>query len=216
MKKIKVLVTDDHDILRYGLVTFLEKKADDIQVVGEASNGEECLEIFKKKRADLCILDIEMPRKNGIETTRALHEIDPDVKILILSMHIEPEILNEVLEAGIDGYILKNTEKTDLVHSIRSIMKGQQVFSEPVSKIITRKFLQKESRDDPSLDGVNLTNREVEILNLIVDGYTSQEIAEKLYISPRTVDTHRANLMQKLELNNTAALVRFAIEHKLV
>lgn len=215
MKKIKVLIADDHEILRYGISTYLSS-ADDIEVVGEASTGEECLKLFKKKQPDVCVLDISMPRKDGIETTMAIRETDPDVKILILSMHVDKKILQKVLEAGIDGYLLKNTEKSDLLQGIRSISRGQQVFSGSISRLITNSFVDKGKSGTTNPAAKNITKRELEVLQLIVQGYTSQVIAEKLFISPRTVDTHRANLMQKLEINNTAGLVRYAMEHDLV
>lgn len=215
MTKIKVLIADDHEILRYGMSTFLSS-ADNIEVVGEASTGEECLDLFKKTQPDVCVLDISMPHKDGIETTLAIRKIDPEVKILILSMHIDKNILQRVLEAGINGYLLKNTEKTDLLHGIQAIAKGQQVFSDSISKLITNSFVSK-SKSGPLNSAVeNITKRELEVLQLIVQGHTSQAIADKLFISPRTVDTHRANLMQKLEINNAAGLVRFAMEHDLV
>lgn len=213
MDVINILVADDHEILRYGVVTYLAS-SDGINVVGEASTGDECIELYKEHHPDICILDISMPKKNGIETAKALREINPDVKILILSMHIDKDILNDVLEAGINGYLLKNTEKADLLQAIRSVMKGQQVFSEPISKLITDSYLDKANGAKKELD-VNITKREREILELIVEGYTSQEIADKLYISPRTVDTHRFNLMQKLDIKNTAGLVRFALKNNL-
>ncbi len=195
--------------------TFLSS-ADNIEVVGEASTGEECLDLFKKTQPDVCVLDISMPHKDGIETTLAIRKIDPEVKILILSMHIDKNILQRVLEAGINGYLLKNTEKTDLLHGIQAIAKGQQVFSDSISKLITNSFVSK-SKSGPLNSAVeNITKRELEVLQLIVQGHTSQAIADKLFISPRTVDTHRANLMQKLEINNAAGLVRFAMEHDLV
>lgn len=210
MAKIKVLIADDHEILRFGISTFLSS-ADSIEMVGEASSGEECIELFKKKKPDVCILDISMPGKNGIETTKAIREIDPDVKVLILSMHIDKAILDQVLEAGINGYLLKDTEKTELLHGIESIAKGQQVFSDPISKMITKSYL----NGDQMLHD-SITKREREILQLIVEGYSSKLIADKLDISPRTVDTHRGNIMQKLNIPNAAGLVRYAIENNLV
>lgn len=215
MKKIKVLIADDHEILRYGVKTYLSS-AEDIDIVGEASSGEECLELFEKHEPDVCVLDIGMPGKNGIETSKAIREIDPDVKILILSMHIDKNILTDVLEANINGYLLKNTDKSDLLQSIRSIAKGQKVFSDQISNMITDSFLKKDDAQTNNDAIGKITRREREVLQLIVDGLTSQEIAEKLYISPRTVDTHRFNLMQKLELKNTAGLVRYALEHGLI
>jgi|SRR6056297_2497265 len=210
MAKIKVLIADDHEILRYGISTFLNS-AENINVVGEASSGDECIELFKQKNPDVCVLDISMPGKNGIETTKAIREIDPNVKVLILSMHIDKGILDQVLEAGINGYLLKDTEKTELLHGIESIAKGQQVFSDPIQKLITKSYLNGGRTPHDSI-----TSRELEVLQLIVEGYSSKLIADKLNISPRTVDTHRGNIMQKLNIPNAAGLVRYAMENDLV
>lgn len=210
MAKIKVLIADDHEILRFGISTFLNS-AENINVVGEASSGDECIELFKEKNPDVCVLDISMPGKNGIETTKAIREIDPNVKVLILSMHIDKAILDQVLEAGINGYLLKDTEKTELLHGIESIAKGQQVFSDPIQKLITKSYLNGGRTPHDSI-----TSRELEVLQLIVEGYSSKIIADKLNISPRTVDTHRGNIMQKLNIPNAAGLVRYAMENDLV
>lgn len=214
MKKNTVLIADDHEILRYGISTYLAS-AEDIDIVGEASTGDECLHLFKQEQPQVCVLDISMPGKNGIETAKAIREIDPEAKILILSMHVDTEILSNVLEAGINGYLLKNTEKKDLLNGIRSIIKGQQVFSKPIANMLAESYINKDTAFKPELD-TNLTKREREILQLIVQGMTSREIAGELYISPRTVDTHRSNLMGKLEIKNTAELVRFALQNNLV
>lgn len=214
MTPISVLIADDHEIVRYGISTYLSS-AKDIEVVGEASSGEECINIFKQKDPDVCLLDIDMPDKNGIETAKAIHDLNADAKILILSMYTDKQILNDVLEAGISGYLLKNTDKVDLLSGIRSVMKGQQIFSEPISNMIKKSFLDGKHKQQ-NYDQLDITAREEEILQLIVEGKTSKEIATKLFISPRTVDTHRTNLLQKLELNNIAELVRYAIQHKLV
>lgn len=213
MAAISVLIADDHEIVRFGISTFLSS-SDDIEIVGEASTGEECIELFQKTHPDICILDIDMPDKDGIETTKAIREFNADTKILILSMYVNKEILRDALEADINGYLLKNTEKADILHGVRAIIKGQQVFSDPISDLMKKSFLNK--NHNPSANNHQITDREQEILQLIVDGLTSKEIAEKLYISPRTVDTHRANLMEKLELNNIAELVRYAIQNELV
>lgn len=214
MTPISVLIADDHEIVRYGISTYLSS-ADDIEIVGEASTGDECIKLFKEKEPNICLLDIGMPDKNGIETAKMIRNLDHDTKILILSMHIDKQMLSDALEAGINGYLLKNTDKADLLNGIRAIMNGQQVFSDPISDLMTQSFLNRSnSKNHKAIK--ELTSREREILQLIVNGLTSKEIAQKLYISPRTVDTHRANLMQKLELNNIAELVRFAIENDLV
>ncbi len=214
MAAISILIADDHEIVRYGISTYLSS-SEDINIVGEASTGEECIRLFKEEEPDLCILDIGMPDMNGVETAKAIRELDPETKILILSMHINKQILSDVLEAGINGYLMKNTDKSDLLNGIRAIMKGQKVFSEPISDLITESFLNRNSHKN-NKNHKEITDREQEILQLIVDGFTSKEIANKLFISPRTVDTHRSNLMQKLELNNIAELVRYAIENELV
>lgn len=214
MAPISVLIADDHEIIRFGISTYLSS-SEDIEVVGEASTGEECLQLFQETHPDICILDIGMPDKDGIETAKEIRACEQETKILILSMHIDKEILRRALSANINGYLLKNTEKRDLLHGIRAIVKGQQVFSDPVSEMIKESFLNK-TPDHNNHQQQDITERELEILQLIVDGLTSKEIAEKLYISPRTVDTHRANLMEKLELNNIAELVRYSIRHQLV
>lgn len=214
MAPISILIAEDHEIVRFGISTYLSS-ADDITVVGEASTGEECLELFEQTQPDVCLLDIGMPDRDGIETARIIRSLDPDVKILILSMHIDRQKLADVLEAGVDGYLLKDTDKSDILHGIRAIMRGQRVFSPPISDMITESFLNKETIPPPKVKA-DLTKREREILELIVQGMTSKEIANKLYISPRTVDTHRSNLMEKLELKNIADLVRFALKNKLV
>lgn len=214
MAPISILIAEDHEIVRFGISTYLSS-ADDITVVGEASTGEECLELFEQTQPDVCLLDIGMPDKDGIETASIIRSLDPDVKILILSMHIDRQKLADVLEAGVDGYLLKDTDKSDILHGIRAIMRGQRVFSPPISDMITESFLNKETIPPPNVK-TDLTKREREILELIVKGMTSKEIANELYISPRTVDTHRSNLMEKLELKNIADLVRFALKNKLV
>ncbi len=214
MAEISVLIADDHEIIRFGISTYLSSSKD-IEIVGEASSGEECIELFKETHPDICILDIDMPDKSGIETAKEIRELEGDTKILILSMHINKNILRDALEANVNGYLLKNTEKADLLHGIRAIVKGQQVFSDPISNLMKESFLHGSNRSG-SYDHEHITEREQEILQLIVDGLTSKQIAEKLYISPRTVDTHRANLMEKLELKNIAELVRYAIQSNLV
>lgn len=214
MAQMSVLIADDHEIVRYGISTYLAS-SEDIKVIGEASTGKECVELFKEKRPDVCLLDIGMPDKNGIEIAHTIRQLDANTKILILSMHINKQILSDALEADINGYLLKNTDKADILNGIRAIMKGQQVYSDPISDLMKESFLNRSSQKH-GRDKNGLTNREHEILELIVKGFTSKEIAEKLYISPRTVDTHRANLMEKLELNNIAELVRYAIKNELV
>lgn len=212
MKKIKVLVADDHEIVRYGICSVIST-ADDIEVVAEAANGQEAIERYREQDPDVCILDIGMPFLNGIEAAREILSFDSHANIIILTMHVNEEYLNKALNVGALGYLLKNSSKKELLEAIRKVAKGEKIFSEPISKMMAEKYIRQARRNEREKESVNITNREKEILRLIVDGYTSHEIAQILHISPRTVDTHRANLMQKLDIKNTAALVRYAIEH---
>ena len=220
MKKINVIVADDHDIVRFGICSVLNS-VDDIEVIGEASDGDEAIALYMDKKPDVALVDITMPGKNGIETTTEIIKKDPNAKILILTMHINEEYLNQAIKAGSLGYLLKNCEKEELYNGVRSVADGKKVFSSSVSKLITESYINKIKDNRPlspvsnSSQDIKLTKREREILGLIADGMTSQEIAENLFISPRTVETHRANLLQKLDIKNTAGLVRYAIENGL-
>lgn len=213
MEHIRVLLADDHDIVRFGISSVLQT-AKDIEVVAEAASGAQTLERYKQVQPDVSIIDISMPQMSGIETSSRILEYDPEAKILILTMHMNENYLNQVLRVGALGYLLKNSAKDELLDGVRKVASGQTVFSESVSQLMTERYVNQTRRNDEGGgSSVNLTTREKEILKLIADGLTSQEIADKLFISVRTVDTHRANLMQKLKIKNTAALVRYAFEH---
>lgn len=217
MNKIRVMVVDDHDIVRYGICSVL-KSSPDIEVVGEASNGVQAVDQFNDLMPDVVLLDISMPEMNGIETTRTIVRNHSNARVLILTMHLNEEYLNQVLSAGASGYILKNTEIGEMLNAIRTVAQGRQIFSAPISTLMTEKYVRSAqyNQDSKDSDNPSLTKRETEILQKIADGKTSQEIAEILFISPRTVDTHRANLIQKLGVKNSAGLVRYAIENQLV
>ncbi len=216
-RKISILVADDHNIVRYGICSILQS-GENIEVVGEASTGVEAFELYKKLRPDISILDITMPDMNGIEACRKIYEYNSSALVIIMTMHLNEEYLNQVLAAGASGYMLKSTKKAELLSNISKVMQGQRVFSDDVSKLMTDSYIRssKTSGSDEDEKKLHLTRREKEILALIVEGQTNQSIAKKLFISPRTVETHRANLLQKMEVNNTAALVRLAVEQGLV
>ncbi len=216
-REIRVLVADDHDIVRYGICSVIDA-SDDIEVVCEAESGKEAVEQFRKMNPDVCILDITMPEMNGIQTTRAILELDPDARILIVTMHISEEYLNQVLNAGASGYLLKNSDREELLGSIRAVFRGEKAFSQTISKLMTERYVRhiRNPREYEDTEKASITRRELEILRLIAEGHTSTEISEILFISPRTVDTHRANLMNKLDIKNAAGLVRYAIENKLI
>lgn len=210
MEKIRLILADDHNILRYGLHLFLSR-FDDIEIVGEASSGEQCIQKFRELDPDVCVIDIQMPKKNGLEVVREIREMDADAKILILSMHSDEITFNKALGAGVNGYLQKDTSKKKILQAIRDIAAGQQVFDDTISESNVSS-----SVDSPKGKTPDITDREMEVLQYVTSGYSSPQIAKKLFISPRTVDTHRNNLMQKLNIHNTASLVRYALQNNLV
>lgn len=215
MSAISIMVADDHSIIRYGLCGILNS-VDNMEVVAEASSGKGAVELYRKHKPDISFLDITMPDLDGIETCRQIRSINPNALVIIMTMHLSEEYLNQVLSTGASGYMLKNSGKDELVNAIQRVMAGERVFSQAVSDLMTESYIRKGNGNRKSAkQEIKLTRRENEVLKLIVDGKTNQEIAGILFISPRTVESHRANLMQKLEVNNTAALVRKALEMNL-
>lgn len=183
-----------------------------MEVVGEASTGDECLTLFKETKPDVCLIDITMPGMNGLESARAMREVDEDCKIVILSMHLDSDLLAEALESGINGYLLKSIDREQLLHCVRVVRNGQHVFSREVFQLLSKAFSSRKFHFQKLKN--EITGREHEVLKLIVQGQTSQEMARELNISPRTIETHRSNLLKKLGVKNTAELVRFALEHQ--
>jgi len=217
MKTTKILIVDDHEVVRDGLKNILTS-LDNISIAGEAGNGEDAVKMYASLKPDLVIMDISMPGMNGIEATRVIKEKDPDARILILTMHDNQEYLNQIIRSGAKGFILKNTDKEELLEAVRTVSSGENFFSKDISKLIIDNYI-RTAKDTEKNDGykeVPLTKREIEILKLIASGYSNQEIANILYISYNTVDTHRKNIMHKLSIKNTAGLVRYAIEKGLI
>lgn len=215
MINTKILVADDHSLVRHGLCSILNSE-EQFDVVAEASTGRETMALFKEYLPELCFLDITMPDKSGIDACKEMLEIKPDTKVIIMTIHLTEEYLNQVLGAGAQGYLLKSASRDDIIASAHKVMRGQRVFSEDVSELMTQSFLNKKEETSDERVFSRLTPRENEILGHIIDGKTNQVIAKHLYISPRTVETHRANLMHKLGVKNTAALVRKAIKMRLL
>lgn len=215
MEVIKVLIADDHQIIIDGLKSLISAEKS-IELVGEASNGKEAIDLLKLITANVVILDINMPVLNGIETMKRIKSDFPEVKVIILSMHNESSLIKNLIEIGTDGYLLKNCDQDELIEAIHKVGSGQKYFSSEVTLSLLNKNSGMKStvKTDPILS--NLTEREIEILKLITQGLTNKEIGEQLFISHRTVDTHRTNLMKKLELNNIAGLIRFAIKNGFV
>ena len=214
MKKIRILIADDHDVVRSGL-RMLFKGSLDFTIVAEASNGEDALTMIAKDRPDIAILDISMPKINGIETTRLIRQKKLGTKVLILTIHESEEYVYQMVRAGASGYVLKNAGKNELFAAVRAVASGERFFSPGISKMMIEEFVKRAQEQGPSKPTAsqgNLTSRELEVLYYISQGLTNSQMAEKLYLSIRTIDTHRNNIMRKLNLHDTASLVRYAIE----
>ncbi|MCU4155512.1 response regulator transcription factor [Carboxylicivirga sp. A043] len=214
MEKINILLADDHKIFREGIKELLIKEKE-INSITEASNGSEVINLTSQQLFDVIILDIDMGSPNGIEVTQQLIERQPDVNILILSMLSIPDFILQALESGAKGYILKSAGKDELLTAIRCVAKGDSYFSKEVS-ISLMEQIQKNKTTKKRKSDIPLSKREIEILKLISQEYSNQEIADKLFISIRTVDTHRRNLLEKLEIKNNVGLVKYAISKGLL
>ena len=216
MKRIRILLADDHSVVRSGLRS-LFKTGTGFAVVGEVANGEDAVKMVQRLKPDVVILDISMPVMGGIEATRIIKQKFPDVGVLILTIHASEEYIYEMIKAGANGYVLKDAEKHEIFAAVRSVAVAEPFFSSNVSKVIVERIVKKAApveTKEPA-QNENLTKREQEILRMIAKGLTSREIADKLYLSLSTINTHRANLMQKLNIHDTARLVRFAIREGL-
>ena len=224
MKKTRILIADDHDVVRSGLRMLL-RTAEEFSVVGEAADGEEAVRLVGKLKPDIAFMDISMPKLDGIEATKIIKQNTADTKVIILTVHEDEEYAFHVLRAGASGYLLKNASKKEIFEAVRSAMAGERFFSPGISKLIVDGFMKRanegnthnhaEEKKDAAA-GQQLTKRELEVLQYIAEGYTNRQIAETLFLSFRTVNTHRANLMQKLNIHDTAGLVRHAISLGLV
>lgn len=211
----KIVIVDDHFIFRSGLKDLLAE-IPNVKVMAEADSGEAFLEMLPDVNPDIVFMDIKMPGINGIETTRRALDIRPDLKILALSMFGENEYVEEMLQAGALGYLLKNIGKDELIKAIENISQQKGYFSDEILVMVTRKVFnaKQESKDKNILD--SFTKRELEVLQLVSQGFSNSDIAKKLNISPRTVGGHRNNMLSKSGLKNTAALVSFALKNNAI
>jgi len=207
---IRVMLADDHTIVRQGLKLILSANPD-LQVVGEAANGREAVELAAKVKPDIVLMDVAMPELNGIEATRRMVQENSRIRVLVLSMHKEPVYIREILRAGARGYILKDAIDTELVNAVRSVARGDGYISPAISGALLNDYRQNVT--DP-ID--LLSSREREVLQLIAEGKTNKEVATRLNLSVYTVDSHRGKIMEKLNLHSTGELVRFAMKHGLV
>ena len=213
--KIRILLADDHTILRAGLKMMLNAQPD-MEIVGEAQDGRQAIQEAQRLQPDVILMDITMPDLNGIEATRQIKRVLSEVKILVLTMHENDEYVFQALRAGASGYMLKEAADTELITAIHVIKSGQFYLSPTAQSVVIGDYLQRvrtgEERDSYS----SLTEREREILKLVAEGHTNNQIAERLIISPKTVDTHRTHVMDKLNLHSRAELVKYAMRRGLL
>jgi DNA-binding NarL/FixJ family response regulator len=216
-EQIKVLLVDDHAILREGVHALLAREPD-ITVVGEAADGQEAVEQVPRLRPDVVIMDIVMPRMNGLEATRLIKERHADVRVLILSMYDDHEYVVQIIQAGASGYVLKRVVTEDLVRAIHEVYAGDSFLYPPIAATLIGDYLRvtQGERGAASARGEALTVREREVLRLIADGSSNQDIAEQLGLSRKTVDSHRANAMRKLDLHDVTEVVKYAIRTGLI
>lgn len=212
--KIRILIADDHTLLRNGITALLEDD-EDIVVVGEASDGREAVRLAGQLKPNVVLMDIAMPLLNGLEATRQIKHEHPEINVLVLTMYDNEEYFREMLEAGASGYIIKRAAATELVNAIRAVYRGEAVLSPAITRLLLEDYLNHDLRsekDDPNA----LSSREREVLQLIAEGKTSREIADILNLSVKTVQSHRTNLMQKLDLHDRGELIKYAIQKKII
>jgi two-component system response regulator NreC len=214
-KLVRVLIVDDHDIVRAGIRMLLDAQPD-MAVIGEASNGKEAIEMVSSMEPDVVLMDISMPGMTGIEATRAIKQTNSRVEIVGLTMHAEDRYFFQLLQAGASGYVVKGAAPHELLDAVRAASRGEAYIHPSLQRKLIGDYVSRAEGNDQGSMLEGLTERELEVLRLIVDGLTSREIAESLVISPNTVERHRQNIMAKLGLHNRAELVRYAISKGLV
>ncbi|MCW8897175.1 MAG: response regulator transcription factor [Flavobacteriales bacterium] len=216
METINILLVDDHTLIREGLKLIL-KKNKNFKIIGEASNGVEAIRYIDKNadKVHVVMLDITMPELDGFEVAKIVRQNHPGIKILALTMHSEESYITKMIDVGVHGYVLKDSNLEDLSAAINTILEGRPYYSSDVSAIMINSLMNKDKKKENN-EINNLTDREVQIIDLITEGFKSSEIAEKLKLSTRTIEVHRRNLMKKLDVKNTAELVSFVLKSKLI
>ncbi|MBI2906027.1 MAG: response regulator transcription factor [Chloroflexi bacterium] len=215
MPKIKVLVADDHTILRDGICALLALVGD-MEVVGEAANGLEAIEKVRELSPDVVLMDVAMPVMGGLEATRRIRAEFPDTKVLALTQYDEKEYVFPIIEAGASGFVTKTSASSELAYGIRAVHRGESFLSPPVARVLVENYRQAAGLKDKRDPYEQLTEREREVLKLTAEGYTTQEIAETLIVSPKTVEGHKATLMAKLGIHNRVELVKYALRRGIV
>ncbi len=213
MPTIRIMLADDHALIRAGLRALL-KSIEGVEVIAEASNGHETLEAVERRQPDVILMDIAMPGLNGLETAARILKRWPKVKIIMLSMHANDEYLRQALGAGAAGYLLKGADPAELELALKSVMRGETYLTPAVSKRLVQEFLQQDG--EPVKSQSELTPRQREILQMIAEGHSTKEIATRLDLSVKTVETHRAAIMNRLDIHDVPGLVRYAIRTGLI
>jgi two-component system response regulator NreC len=215
MQKIRVLVADDHTIVRDGICALLSLAAD-IEIVGEAANGREAVEKVKELSPDVVLMDISMPIMGGLEATRRIRKEFPQTKVLALTQYADKEYVFPVIEAGASGFISKMAASSELTVGIRSVWRGESFLSPSVAKLLVEEYQQGADLRGKRDPYEQLTERERDVLKLVAEGYTTQEIAKMLVISPKTVEGHKTSLMEKLDIHNRIDLVKYAVRKGII
>lgn len=215
MTKIRVLICDDHTILREGIALLLNSQYD-MEVIGEASDGRDAIEKARTLKPDVILMDIAMPSLNGLEATKQIHRNDPNAHVLVLTMYESDEYVAQMLEAGAMGYVLKKVAGSELVYAIRAVHQGEAFLYPSITKRLVEDYLRRVETGQDHITLENLTDREREILQLIAEGHSSKQIGDMLNISLRTVQNHRAHLMQKLGIHDRGDLIKYAIQKGII
>ena len=208
-KPISVLLVDDHAMFRAGIRALLEGEGH-VEVVGEGASGDEAVDLVRELKPDVVIMDLSMPGSNGLEATRRIAALELDTNVLVLTVHAEEEYLVPVVEAGASGYLTKTSADTDLLEAIRIVARGQVFLPPKATTLLLKRYKEADAETEAGLK--DLSSREQEVLALTAEGFSSREIGKKLFISPKTVDTYRSRIMDKLGLNHRSELVRFALK----
>lgn len=213
-ERLRVLIADDHTVVRQGIRGVLEE-VEGLEVVAEAGDGDEALALVKELEPDVVVLDVNMPGKTGLEVAKALRDDGASVRILILSMHDDPEYVLQAVRVGADGYVLKDVSPAELRDAVRAVHEGREYFTARVTQQLSIGLRQEIEKEQLRARLDSLTNRETQVLLLVAEGLTNRAIGDRLEISPRTVETHRERVMGKLRIRTIAGLTRFVVEHGL-
>jgi DNA-binding NarL/FixJ family response regulator len=216
MPAIKIILTEDHQILRDGVKALIA--SENIEITGEAATGVELWKLLENEQPDIILMDISLPDTSGIELTRLISERYPWIKVLILSMFTDESFINQAIKSGAKGYLHKNTTREEMLIAIDTVYSGNDFYSDNISKIILKSYIEKAKVKSDEIQNPHevLSKREIEILRMFAEGFINKEIADKLFISIRTVESHKNHIMQKLNLKTQVELVKYAIKHNLI